>query len=459
LVKFKNSNIGYYKYCSNKCISSDPEIKKIKEKKSLSKYGTKSPAMNNDVKIKMINTNIDKYGNNSPMQNVNIRKKSIITLMQNYGVDNPNKSKEIKNKRVKTYSINVRNKFLEILKPYGVVDIDYKNKKMYFNCKECNQKFELHLDLFHNRKRTNTILCTNCNPIDSHTSGQEIQLQQFIEKQYKGNIILNDRKLLKPYELDVYLPDLKLAFEFNGLFYHNEKCVENNYHLNKTELAENKDIKLIQIFEDDWTYKQDIIKSIINNSLNLTPNKIYARQTKIREISDNSLIRDFLNDNHLQGFVGSQIKLGLFHDNELVSLMLFGKQRKNMGAKSEIDSYELLRFCNKLNTNVIGSASKLFKYFIEIYKPKEIITYADRFFSQGYLYKQLGFEFIHKTKPNYYYIINKYRKNRFNFRKDILIKEGYDSNKSEHEIMLERKIYRIYDSGQLKFIWKIEQSE
>ena len=460
LVKFKNSTIGYYKYCSNKCISSDPEIKKIKEEKSYNKYGTKAPGMNSEVKEKMIKTNNEKYGHNSPMQNPEIRKKSISTLVENYGIENPNKSKEFINKRVKTYSDNIRKKFLEVLKPYGIIDIDYKNKKMYFICNECNQDFELHLDLFHNRKRTSTILCTNCNPIDSHVSGQEIQLQKFIEKYYKGNIKLNDRILIKPYELDAYLPDLKLAFEFNGLFYHNEKCVENDYHLKKTELAENKGIKLIQIFEDDWTYKQDIIKSIIINSLNLTPNKIYARQTEIKEIIDNTLIKNFLDDNHLQGYIGSQVKLGLFYDNELMSLMMFGKQRKNMGVKSEIDRYELLRFCNKLNTNIIGGASKLFKYFIENYKPKEIITYADRFFSKGELYKQLGFKFVHKTKPNYYYIINKNRKNRFNFRKDVLIKDGFDPNKTEHEIMLERKIYRIYDSGQLKFIWKqFEQSE
>ena len=134
--------------------------------------------------------------------------------------------------------------------------------------------------------------------------------------------------------------------------------------------------------------------------------------------------------------------------------MSFGKQRKNLGSKSKKNVYELLRFCNKLNTNVIGGASKLFKYFIKNYKPIEIITYADRSFSKGDLYYKLGFNFVHKTKPNYYYILNKTRKNRFNFRKDVLIKEGYDPKKTEHKIMLERKIYRIYDSGQLKFVWK-----
>ena len=123
-----------------------------------------------------------------------------------------------------------------------------------------------------------------------------------------------------------------------------------------------------------------------------------------------------------------------------------------MGKKSTNDNeYELLRFCNKLNTNVLGGASKLFKYFKNNYKPKEITTYADRSHSNGGLYKQLGFKFISKTSPNYYYIIDGIRKHRFNFRKDKLIKEGFEPNKTEHQIMIDRNIFRIYDSGNLKY--------
>jgi len=119
--------------------------------------------------------------------------------------------------------------------------------------------------------------------------------------------------------------------------------------------------------------------------------------------------------------------------------MTFGKRRVAMGKKkTNKNEYELLRFCNRLNTNVLGGASKLFKYFKENYKPKEITTYADRSHSNGGLYEQLGFEFISKN-------------HRFNFRKDKLIKEGFEPNKTEHQIMIDRSIYRIYDSGNLKY--------
>jgi hypothetical protein len=133
--------------------------------------------------------------------------------------------------------------------------------------------------------------------------------------------------------------------------------------------------------------------------------------------------------------------------------MTFGKLRRTMNSKSSEGEYEMLRFCNKLNTNVIGGASKLFYYFLNNYKSNNIISYADRSHSNGNLYKELGFNLSHITKPNYYYIIDGLKKYRYGFRKDILVKQGYNKNKSEHEIMLERKIYRIYNSGNYKFTY------
>ena len=194
---------------------------------------------------------------------------------------------------------------------------------------------------------------------------------------------------------------------------------------------------------------------MILNKLGKTPNKIFARKTEIKEINDNKIIRDFLNKNHIQGFIGSKIKLGLFYNDELVSLMTFGELRKSLGQSDKKGSYELLRFCNKLNTSVVGGASKLFKYFINNFEFNEITSYADRSISNGNLYVSLGFNFEKYTSPNYYYIIDGVRKHRFGFRKDKLVKEGFDLTKTEIQIMSERKINRIYNSGNIKFIYTL----
>jgi hypothetical protein len=431
-TKYHNSTLGYYDYCSIQCISGDPRIKEIKEKKSYEKFGTKAPGMNNEIKQKTIKTNNERYGGNSPLNN-----------------------KEIVEKSLKSFRETKINKNLDKYKAYkniSLVEVDYDNHVFKFYCNK-GHEFDIDMYSFRNRKKIDTEICTICNPINSFTnSGQELQLREYIQKFYDKEILYNDRNVIGK-EIDIYLPDLKLGFEFNGVYWHNELYKSNNFHLEKTELSEKFNIKLIHVYQDDWIYKQDIVKSRILNLLGKTSNKIYGRKCIIKEINDNKIVRDFLDKNHLQGFIGGQIKLGLFYNNELMSLMTFGRQRKSMGTKSKEDSYEMLRFCNKLNTSVIGAASKLFKYFVDIYNPVEIVSYADRSWSQGELYKQLGFDLVHKTKPNYYYIIDGIRKYRFLFRKDLLIKQGYDPNKTEREIMLERKIYRIYDSGSMKFIY------
>jgi hypothetical protein len=266
------------------------------------------------------------------------------------------------------------------------------------------------------------------------------------------NYFENDRKILNNKELDIYIPSHNLAIEYNGIYWHSELYKDKNYHLNKTIECEKQGIQLIHIFEDEWLYKQDIVKSRLMNLLGLTPNKIYGRKTIIREVSPKDS-KVFLDKNHIQGNVNSSIKLGLYYNDELVSLITFGKGRIMMG--NGTNQYELLRFCNKLNTSVIGGADKLFKYFIKTYNPIEIISYADRRWSQGDLYEKLGFTFVHDSKPNYFYIVNKKREYRFKYRKDVLVKEGYDQSKSEKQIMLDRGIYRIYDSGNKKYIFKV----
>ena len=291
--------------------------------------------------------------------------------------------------------------------------------------------------------------CANNGP-----SKSEVEIYKFI-KQFISNIKKSDRKVLKGKELDIYIPELNLAIEYNGLYWHSDLYKNRLYHLNKLKLANSNNIKLIQIFEDEWMYKQDIVKSRLLNIIGKTPNKLYARKCEIREVESKDS-SNFLEQNHIQGKLGAKVKLGLYYDNELVSLMTFGNLRKNLGSTSKEGSYELLRFCNKLNTTVIGGASKLFKYFITNYNPINIISYADRRWSEGNLYYNLGFKLLGETKPNYFYTNKRFlkRESRFKYRKDILVKQGFNPNKSEHEIMKERGYARTYDCGTLKFEYK-----
>jgi nitrite reductase/ring-hydroxylating ferredoxin subunit len=397
---------------------------------------------------KMKMTNLQKYGHECSLHHEENIDKKKQTWLEKYGVDHPMKNDEIATK----VSQKLQQKFQ---------NFDFIEKLKKENLKKCGYQYQLeNPELIQKIKANNLVnyrlqkkltICTICHPIKSFTcSGVELQLLEFIQTNYMGEIITNSKQIIAPLELDIYLPELKLAFEFNGLWWHNELNKEPKYHLYKTEACEAQDIQLIHIYEDDWLYKRDIVESRILNLLGQSK-RIYARQCKLKEVKDNQLIRQFLEMNHLQSFVGSKVKLGLFYEEQLVSLMTFGQKRKVMNSSSKEGEWELLRFCNQKGYNVIGGASKLFKYFMKTFKPKEIISYADRSWSQGGLYEKLGFKYVSKTPPNYYYVVNGIRKHRFNYRKDKLVKEGFEASKSEHKIMLERGLYRIYDSGSLKF--------
>src|ERR1035437_4639614 len=380
-----------------------------------------------------------------------VKEKSIA----NFGVDHHLSHPSIIKKRVDSYYDTITNKIVLSLPK----NINYVSRSTNENntdniiklkCLVCNNEFDINRQYLVNRINIKSDICLICNPILSGKSNMELELLDFIKENYTGEILTNIKSVIKG-ELDIYLPDLNLAFEFNGLYWHSEIHKDRLYHYKKTKDCSDIGTQLVHIWEDDWLYKINVVKSILLNKLGKSE-RIFARKTEIKEISDNKLIREFLLKNHIQGFVGSKVKIGLYYNNELVSIMTFGNLRKSLGQVSKEGSYELLRFCNKLNTSVVGGASKLFKYLIKNYNPKKIISYSDSSRSVGGLYKKLGFEFSHQSDPNYYYIINGIRNHRFNFRKDKLIKEGHDPSKTEIEIMTESGYYRIFDCGSKKWI-------
>ena len=297
----------------------------------------------------------------------------------------------------------------------------------------------------------NHLMGTGCPSCAYHISHPENELFEFV-KEICVDAEQGNRTILNGFELDIYIPSKKLAIEYNGLRWHSEEFgKDEKYHLNKTEECAKHGIQLIHIFEDEWLDKKEIVKSRLRNILGVTYMTLYARKCDVRVVKG-CVAQKFLEKNHIQGRCKGMYHYGLFYQDELVSLMTFGKMRQQRKYHENYDScYELLRFCSKLNTNVVGAAGRLLIAFLRHIKPSEVISYADKRWSQGNLYKQLGFEHTHDSRPNYFYVVGQRRENRFKYRKGELVKEGYDSNKTEHEIMLERGIYRIYDCGTMVF--------
>lgn len=420
--KIKETNLERYGY---KSVLSSPIIREKIKKTNIIKYGHTSAMKNYSVLNKLFNTCIFKYGSKTYMGTDDFNEKSKKTILNKYGVLNIMKSNEIRKDFIISLDINY---------------IKYLDDSIsLFNC-EKGHTFKIHIDNYHGRVKYNIPLCTICNPIGDSKSIKEKELLEYIKYIYSGRVISSYRDGL---EIDNYLPDLKIGFEFNGLYYHSNKFKEKNYHLNKTEYFKEKGIRIIHIWEDDWTLKAEIVKSQISNLLKINSKKIFARKCIVNEVNIKDC-KKFLNENHIQGRVNSSLKLGLYYNDELVSLMTFdyNEGRKKM----EEGGWNLNRFCNKTGINVVGGASKLLSYFIKEYSPSRIISYADKDWSVGNLYEVLGFINVGGNGPDYKYIVDNQRVHKSRYKKSKLNTELTESKQMEKDGYL-----KIYDCGKLKF--------
>lgn len=293
-----------------------------------------------------------------------------------------------------------------------------------------------------------------CPKCTSYCSSYEIEIQNFL-KEHGIQIESSVRYKKDIKEIDILSEEQKIAIEFNGLYWHSDLFKVKSYHLDKMVKINNLGYRLINIFEDEWIFKKDLCKSMLLNAFKKTPDKIFARKCSVKEVSyDNS--KKFLEENHIQGNCVSKYRYGLFFNDELVSVMTFGKNRLCLNNKRNDGEYELLRFCSKKFTNVVGGASKLFSHFVKNVSPSHITSYCDNRWGTGSLYLNLGFEKTKKTTPNYFYFKGLKRFNRFSFRKNVLVAEGADKNKTEREIMAEKGYLTIHDCGCCKFEMKVK---
>ena len=288
-----------------------------------------------------------------------------------------------------------------------------------------------------------------CNPVQ--TSNGEKEVFDFVVS-LGFNALQGDRTIIYPLELDIVIPEKKLAIEFNGLYWHSfQSGRDSSYHLGKTISCNEKGYSLIHIFEDDWEFNKEIVKSIIKNRLGLFDRKIFARKTFIKEITSGEAT-DFYNINHLQGGINSSVNIGLFHNDELVSCLSFAKPRYNKKYK-----WEITRFANSLNVLVVGGFSRLLKHFTRNYKGS-IITYSDRGMFDGSVYRNNGFKELTPSDSNYFYIKNSKRFSRVKFQKHKLenLLENFNGELTEKENMENNGYTWIYDCGNWVFEYRGE---
>ncbi len=310
--------------------------------------------------------------------------------------------------------------------------------------------------------------CPSCNPYN--ISKPQFEIELLLKENGCVDIEQNKKNIITPLELDLFIPSKNLAIEYNGLAFHSfgksKWTMLNNFEdepfrkhhlLFKLKKCREKNISLLNIFENEWLddTRREIWKSVILNKIGKSPNRIYARDCEIRNITDKELVRSFLKNNHLQGECNGSINVGLFFNDELVQLIVLAKPRFNKAIDMEI-----LRISSKLYYNIVGGISKLFNYIENNYSSiNSIISYSNNRYGEGGIYEYLGFKFKGETTPNYWY----FKENTFllfsrlNFQKHKLKEsKNYSDQKTEKEIMVEDGFDVIYDCGNKVFVWNRE---
>lgn len=485
--KTKKTNIK--KYGADHLMKSDA-IKKARNEANMSKYGVANPFQREDVKQKIKATLREKYGVDHPSRSDTIKQKTKLTCIQRYGVTTnlqaPAAKQNARSSLLEKFGSNSYFATAEFqnyikmhnLEKYGseyIIGTDYftekskesRLKRCYENlfthhvipnfdieeysgkymsdkeyswyCTKCNNRFFKKfssVDIF--------IDCPVCDKSDklTGTSMGQREIEDFVRSSgiyFESNKhgLFDDGR-----HVDIYIPSLKLAIEYNGTYWHSDKYKSNNYHSRKYLDLKEKGIRLIQIWDYQWDTDKEKVKTFLLHKFGMSL-KLNARSCSIKEITSREY-RNFCNATHLKGHAAATFKYGLYKGEELVSIMSFSKSRFGIGNNQ---GYELVRFSSKCN--VRGAASKLLSHFIKTEKPDEIYSYSSNDYSDGKLYESLGFSKIGESYNNYWYYdgINKKSIHRLNFTKKRLITLGYDERKTEKEITEELSLIRYFDSG------------
>jgi predicted Zn-ribbon and HTH transcriptional regulator len=438
-------NYGVENAFALKKKKSKPNAEKAK-KTCKEKYGVEHPMKHAKIKQKALVKTIEKYGASCSLNNIAVREKAEKTLLEKYGVSRPFASKEIQEKARKTKEKKAFKKLFTSKRLKGMVTPlftldEFKGYQVPhpFKCNACGVVFNDDL------KNGSIPRCPQCYPKYANARNPlEDEVADFIKSiSPHENIVCNDRVLLEGKELDIYLPDRKLAIEFNELYWHSEsKGRGKNYHLDKTKKCEALGIHLVHIFDDEWINQRDNIEALLESFLGVYSCKIGARNCGVREgIST----REFLEDNHLQGYSPSSIEISLWYKDEMVACATFKKPRY-----SKESDWELIRFATKKRTHIVGALGKMLSFFRKNH-PGSIVTYSDRRLFTGNSYRKTGFKELRPTPPDYWYTKNyRERESRLKYQKHKI--PNGDPNLTERENMQLMGYDRIYGCGNWKFI-------
>lgn len=422
LEKTKQTN--RVKFGCDWALQSSKVINKRKNT-NLDRYGVENVFSSDEIKNKIKETNVNRYGVEHATQSEQVKEKTKNTNKERYGVEYYTQTDEYKTKTQQT-----------CLEKYGETSFTKTQayRDLYKNSTFVDNKV---ISCIETKKKRGVLF----------KSKLEKEITNFIKNELKieGDTFIKGTGD-KRFEIDYYMKNKNVGIEINGCWWHSVNAQDHknkNYHFNKMLQAREMGIDLIQIWEDQWHHKKEIIKDILRARLGVVSNKIYARNCVIK-IIDNKTYKEFCNKNHIQGYRPATIKFGLFYNEKLVQIASFNLCR-NYGKRKAECEWEWIRGCIASNNVVIGGTSRLLKRFIKECNPKSILCYADANLFNGKGYDKAGFNFVGYTGPDKFYVENnhliRHTRNPYKYRE---FKDGVKSG----------KYMECYGAGSMKFVWK-----
>lgn len=473
---FNKAGSACHKECRFKeqSISGSPfqneETKQKAKATNLERYGSEFASQNKDVAKKISEvrsskenqdkikaTNMERYGVENPFQSEEIKDKIKNALIDKFGVDHPLKNEDIKKRAFAKF----KHTFETDPKNENSITLCLRQEDFWNKLSEGISLKDI-CGLFNISVKDTTTIISRKEFRDRYYSTYTFpkhQIQNEIRKQIEELGIIsemNDKTILYPKELDIFIPSKNFAIEFNGSYWHSEavlnKSEARQKHITKTKMCKEKGIRLFHIFEHTWESRKPQILGFIKSILRVNNIKVPARECSINNLN----ISKFIEDNHMQGHGARTIKFfNLEYDGEVVGSMTAAPHHRQNSSENAI---VLNRLCFKDGYNVQGGSTKLFKSFVEWAKEQgynRVISWSDNCWTEGNIYKVLGFELDKEYGPDYFYwdVKNhKYVSKQSQQKKKTNCPDGL----TEREWCEQRGLYRIWDCGKKLWTYNIQ---
>lgn len=465
-VKWKTTTNQYAIYCSVKCASSDSS--KVQKSQAWKQDAHKLAAASEKGLASRRRTNLTKYGHINYLASDAGKQAAILSKVEKYGSDFRTHEK-IKRQYTmtrlygcdsycSTEAFQIKYKTSSLLK-YGTPN--HKQLK-YIDVIDKTTDVDYLLDQHSNHKMSFVEISNNLLGMDPSTLITKIRKQypEFKPHRYPTSVgekqvsqfltdnavvcVVNDRTVIAPLELDIYLPDYNLAIEYCGLYWHSEQQGKHKrYHESKYKKCKELGIQLITLFEDEWLDRQDQVKRKLLHLTNQNKVKLFARNTTVVLLDTKRKVQ-FFDDNHIQGSGPGSITYGLVFGDLVVAGMSFIKQHNG--------EFVLNRYAT--STTVVGGFGKLLKYFQQNNSWNTLVSFADLRWSVGNLYTTTGWVLDSILPPDYSYSPDGHKRyHKFNYRRKNLhtLLKNFNPELSETQNCNNNNVLRIWDCGKLRF--------